>query len=118
MRTFKLDETGDLMFDGLDFVEIADTEEVMQSLKTRLQIRLNEFFLDEFIGLSWENIFSKQFVESNFFADIIDCLSQDDRVRSIDTISYAIEDRKLYTNVYLTLKEGSNINLEGVSIGA
>lgn len=114
MKTFKLDETGDLIFDGHDFIVIEDIDEVIQSLQTRLQIRLGEFFLDEFTGLSWDNIFSKPFVEDDCRADIISCLSQDDRVKSIDSVSFAITGRTLYVDVHLTLKIGNEIDLKAV----
>jgi len=118
MKTFKLDQTGDLVFDGRDFIEIEDVDEVIQSLKTRLQIRLGEFFLDEFTGLSWENIFSKPFVEEDCRADILECLSQDDRVKSIDSISFVITDRNLKVDIHITLITDEELDLEAVVLDA
>lgn len=92
MKTIELVD-GDIKLEAGNFTVVDKEVEVKQSLTSLLTIRKGEFFLDENIGLSRSNLFGKRTNKAEAHDDLIECLSQDDRVELINEMFFSVENR-------------------------
>ncbi len=94
MKTFLLDDEGDLEFDGQNNIKIVkDADEKQQSLKNRLGTGLGEWFLNGLMGLDMFAIFGKYDSDSDnrTRAAVVETLEQESRITSINSIDISFD---------------------------
>jgi hypothetical protein len=116
MKTLLIDQTGDLVFKNGDFVLIEGDEELAQSVKVLLQTSKGEWFLDESFGLDRNSIFSKNFNEEEAKNSIIEVLAQEERIASVEEITFSRIARELYVTLSLLKQDGTALLLQEVNI--
>jgi len=114
MNDIRLDVNGDLLLngDGSDLDTISDDEELAQTCQTILSIEVGEYLLDLKLGMSHENLLSKEPNESYIQQDIEDCLvEQEPRVNgvSITDFNWDKESRVVHIELEIEKKDGSDI---------
>lgn len=82
----------DLRFENGDWVWIDGDEELIQSVESILKTRLTEFELDLEHGLRHDNLFGKHTDKNALRDDLIEAVSQEKRIRSVEDIAI-IEDK-------------------------
>lgn len=90
MKSIQLTKDGDLKLEGNSFIMIDNESEVLQSITSLLKVRLEEFYLDEHIGLERKNLLGKNFNADEARDDLIECISQDDRIEVINDLTITI----------------------------
>lgn len=93
MKSLQVSQKGDILITNGSFSIIEDESEVSQSVTSLLKIRLEEFFLDEHIGLDRNNLLGKNFNIDEARDDLIECISQDDRIEIINDLTITISGR-------------------------
>lgn len=92
MKTLEL-EGNDLKLIKGTFLIVEDEQEVAQSLDALLSIRKGEFVLDEHVGMDHDNLLGKNVNFDEIRDDIIEALSQDERVELVDDVIISAENR-------------------------
>lgn len=111
MKTLAL-EGNDLKLSKETFLVIEDEQEVAQSLKSLLSIRKGEFMLDEHVGMDRENMLGKNVNFDEIRDDIIEALSQDERVELVDDVAISVENRNAVITFNAKLLDGQEVNEE------
>jgi hypothetical protein len=114
MKTLAL-EGNDLMIQKDNLVIIENEKEVAQSLSALLNIRKGEFMLDEHVGMEQENMLGKNVNFEEVRDDIIEALSQDERVELVDNVAIKVENRKANVTFNAKLVSGKEVK-EGVEL--
>ncbi|MFP7414370.1 DUF2634 domain-containing protein [Priestia filamentosa] len=111
---------GDLVIEDNNLIMVEDDEELAQSVKSVLQTRKGEFFLDEEHGMSFDNILGKVADQAATRDDIIEAVSQEERIRSVTDVSFSDNPKTRIREVKMTLEkeDGAELELEEVVIGA
>lgn len=111
MKTLKLGHNGDLVIENNSFKIISQIDEIDQYIRTVLNIRKGEWFLDTELGLSHENILGKDFDKNKIEFDVIEALRQEERVEDILEldIKFDRQDRKLSIYFKITTSENKII---------
>lgn len=110
---------GDLIIDDNgDFVMVEDDEELAQSVTMVLQTRKEEFFLDLDHGLVFDNLVGKEASQDEAYEDILEAVSQEERIASVDAVSFDDDRKQRKRSVSLTLQKenGETLMLEGVGL--
>lgn len=113
-------ENGDLVIENNDFILIDGDEELAQSIKTVLLTQKEEFFLNPEHGLFRENILGKEANQTAATDDIIEAISQEERIESTEEINFT-DDRNLrIRDISLTLQkvDGETLTIEEVELDA
>lgn len=116
MKTLEL-EGNDLKMAKNRLAVIEGEKEVAQSLATLLSIRKGEFFLDEYIGLERDSLLGKNSNKEEARDDIIECLSQDNRVELVSDVSVLQEGRHAKITFAAKLTDATELG-EEVEINA
>ena len=114
MKTLAL-ERNDLKIDKDNLTVIEDEKEIAQSLSALLNIRKGEFMLDEHVGMERENMLGKNVNFEEIRDDIVEALSQDERVELVDKVDIKVENRKASISFNVKLVNGKEIK-EGVEL--
>ena len=109
---------GDLVIKSNDFVMTTDDEDIIQSVQAVLQTRKEEFFLDLEHGLVRDNIIGKQASQDDARDDVIEAVSQDERIESVEEIIFTDDRQKRTRTISLTLQktDGETVQMEGVEL--
>lgn len=105
-------ENGDIVIKNGEWVFVDGDEELAQSVESVLQTRRGEFFLDKEGGLRHENLFGKHTDENALRDDIIEAVSQDDRVNAITDIHIVDDKKARKRNVLLTIEKENKQTIE------
>ena len=107
MKTLKI-LNDDLVIESGDFVFLEDDNELLQSLERRLTTKFAEFFLEPSMGLDYESIHVKNPSDDEIRTAIGDCLSQDERIISVDEVNVTLNtDRTATINFKATATTGT-----------
>ena len=110
MKSLKIDENGDIVFNSIGrLVFVEDEELTVQSLNLRFKTQLEELFYNETYG---RPPFKGKYNEENILAYVRDTLMQDERVFDVEIASYVLQYDKLNLNVLVYLSEQETIDLE------
>ncbi|CAM4013007.1 DUF2634 domain-containing protein [Mesobacillus zeae] len=111
---------GDLVFENGDWIFAEGNEELVQSVEAILQTSKGEFFLEEEHGLSHSNLVGKEANQEEVRDDIIEALSQEERIASVRDITFFDNKKIRHRTVNITLEkgDGSQLTLEEVSLDA
>lgn len=96
MKTFKLDDNGDLVIENGNLVMVEGKEELRQSIERILSTNINEWFLNANFGLDYEAIQGKGKSKESIKLAIAEAIYQDSRIVEVDIKDIIIRhDRKL-----------------------
>lgn len=114
ISSLKLDSNGDLDITNNTFNFITNESAVIQNIKSLLSIRKGEWFRNTQTGLSHENLFGKNINEELLRLDIVESISQESFVQSVDEvgISFNNKERKITITFVCTLNDLTNIEGE------
>lgn len=112
MKTLKL-KNGDLCFENGELQMVDGDAELAQSVEMILKTSMGEFDLDEHVGLDRSNILRKQFDQEEAQYDIINAISQEERIASVESVSFSInkESRNLSVHVKMTKEDEETIEI-------
>ena len=111
MKTLEL-EGNDLKLTKGTFSIVEDEQEIAQSLDALLSIRKGEFALDEHVGMEHDNLLGKNVNFDEIRDDIIEALSQDERVELVDDVAISVENRNAVITFNAKLLDGQEVNEE------
>lgn len=111
MKTLEL-EGNDLKMVKESFSVIEDKQEVAQSLNALLSIRKGEFVLDEHVGMERDNMLGKNVNFDEIRDDIIEALSQDERVDLVNDVTISVDNRNAEVFFNVKLIDGQELNEE------
>ncbi|MDK9607119.1 hypothetical protein [Lelliottia wanjuensis] len=107
MRTRRIDANNDWTFGAGRQSYATQSEAVRQKVKTRLQMFLGDWFLDEDIGIDWITEMSSRNQTTRIVSDAKYCILQTMGVSTLDKFGYTRDSktRKLsitatYTDIY------------------
>jgi len=106
---------GDLVFENGDFKLAEGEKEVAQCLAISLGTNLKEWFLNEESGLDFKRVLEKS-TRDKARAEVIRVLSQEERVKDIESVEIKDVNRVRTVVFSITLLDGTIIN-EGVAVG-
>ncbi|MED4455896.1 DUF2634 domain-containing protein [Metabacillus fastidiosus] len=121
MRTLKVID-GDFVFDEQGELEmVEDQEETEQGMEMLLKIRLDEFMLDETIGLKRDNVLTKRLGENEAYSDILESLmplTEEGFITEISDITFNINkaDRSLNVDLTAVRNDGTKVSVKGVDM--
>ena len=98
MKTLKLNDSGDLEFDGVNNLRMVDgVEEVRQRLRLTIKTNRGEWFLNKRFGYPWFDLLSENKPETEYRKELIKVLNNDPAVDEIVEINLnrILEERKL-----------------------
>jgi len=106
---------GDLVFENGDFKLAEGEKEVAQCLAISLGTNLKEWFLNEESGLDFNRVLEKS-TQDEARAEVIRVLSQEERVKDIESVEINDVNRVRTVVFSITLLDGTIIN-EEVDVG-
>ena len=112
MKTLAL-LSGDLLFENGDFKLDEDKKEVAQCICISLGTNLKEWFLNEESGLDFKRVLEKS-TKDEARAEVIRVLSQEERIREINSVEINDANRVRKINFVVTLMDGTVIREEVV----
>ncbi|MDZ5758045.1 hypothetical protein RAK27_05180 [Carnobacterium maltaromaticum] len=95
MKSISLSKDDDINLINGSFFLVESEDEVLQSITSLLRIRLGEFDLDEYIGLDRNNLLGKKFSANGARDDLIECMSQDNRIEMVNELSIVASGRTI-----------------------
>ena len=98
MKTFKLNDSGDLEFDGVNNLRMIDgIDEVRQRLRLTIKTNRGEWFLNKRFGYPWFDLLSNNESETEYRKELIKVLNNDFAIDEIVEINLnrILEERKL-----------------------
>ena len=118
MKSLKLDESGDLVFENGSFVVIDGDDELAQQIRSSYKMRKGEWFLDEDEGMEREPFFTKLFNEDDARDAIIDSTSETSEPLEYEDIIFTkVENsRRLQVDVRVKKSDGETLVVEGVEL--
>lgn len=111
---------GDIVIDeNGDIVMVEGGEELAQSVRSILETRKGEFFLETDHGLSFDNILGKQLKKMEARDDIIEAVSQEPRVAAVTDVVFTDDRKARKRSVKITIQkeDGSQVEVGEVNIG-
>ncbi|WP_406944478.1 DUF2634 domain-containing protein [Halobacillus sp. SY10] len=118
MKTFALDSKGDLLIREGEFVVIEEAEDIKQSLSLILSTNKGEWFLDREMGLEFSALLDKP-TDARIRAAVIEAISQEPRVQSIDHIEINQDRQKRVVYIHFKVTTSTNEQVESeVSVNA
>ena len=114
IRTLKLDDNGNIDLTGNTLNTISGVDAIVQNIKFTLKTRRGEIFINTNVGLSHDNLFVKSPDLDLLRFDIIDAISQDRYVETVDfvEIDYNRQERTASISFEATLVDSEVINGE------
>lgn len=111
---------GDLVIENGELVMIEGDEELVQSVLSVLQTRKGEFFLVEEHGVFLDNLLGKEANQEEARDDIIEAISQDERIASVEDVTFADDRKDRIRSVSLKLRKADSdaLMIEGVDFNA
>ncbi|CEG31452.1 MULTISPECIES: hypothetical protein [Peribacillus] len=118
MKSFKLDENGDLVFENGSFVMIEGNEELAQQARISMQTEKGEWFLDPEEGMDRSPILSKNFNETEAKDIIMESTIGTTEPLEFENITFVrdIRNRKISIDIVMRKEDGEVLELEGVEI--
>ncbi len=116
MKTFYLNDDGDLAFDGqrnLRMVE--EVEEKAQAVRLLLQTSRGEWFLNTEHGLDYMAILGKKPNGAEIRAVIMEALKQEPRVEEVISLDIDYDRSKRHLSVYFKLRMEGEV-IEGLEV--
>ncbi|GGC97949.1 DUF2634 domain-containing protein [Enterococcus wangshanyuanii] len=111
MKDLVLSSSGDVLFES-DLQLVDGEDELAQSVLLILSIRLGEFFLEDELGLSHENMLAKNFNEEYLSQDIVWAITdQEPRVASVNEVEIIKNNRDLSVRVRMIAADGREIEV-------
>lgn len=118
MKDLKVTDSGDIDFLVDDLSVVSDETDLRQSILMILSTRLGEFFLDDQLGLNWDNLFGKNYNPEYLETDISDALvEQESRIRQVVSIEFETNERLLNIRIKM-IGENAEEMVEEVSLNA
>lgn len=113
MRTLEI-YNGDLVISSGDFAMIEGNEEVAQAVKVTMETARGEWFLNPLFGMRREPFENKPYNEEEQRSAIIEAATDDERVASVENLSFAFERaaRVEHVRLDLLLTNGENVTIE------
>ena len=117
MNTFLIIDDDLVIKDG-QFEMIDDIDEICQSIERILTTRKTEFFLNLDHGLEHSEFHNKAFDFETLRFDIIEAISQDERVSFVKSVKFnnTSINRKLSVNIIVVLKALQEIEINEVNL--
>ena len=118
MKTLKL-VNGDINFKDGELEMIEGDEELAQAVEMILKTSLGEFGLDEFLGVERENLLGKNLDEEEAQYDIIEAISQEERIATVEDIEFQFDRKARSIRIKLKLikeEDGQELVLGGVDV--
>lgn len=107
MRTRRIDSDNDWSFGAGRQSYATQSEVVQQKIKTRLQMFLSDWFLNQSNGINWISEMSSRNMTDKILNDAKNCILKTQGVKTLDSFSYDRDPktRKLkitasYTDIY------------------
>jgi len=114
MYTFKIDDTGDITFDGQNsIVLVEDKDEQAQAVKTRMSTNKGEWFLNTLYGLAYKYLQVKNPDLSRIRAEILRTFQQETRITKVDSLvlNFNNSTRKLTISFELAMDDGNTVKV-------
>lgn len=111
-KTLKLTDDGDIDIASNTFSVIKNTdEELLQYIRTILNTRKGEYFLNTEIGLSHDNLIGANFNPDKLKVDLLEAIFQEERIASVDRLDISFDDteRRVYADFQATTVEGDTV---------
>ena len=110
MRSFKINDSGDLVFDSAELVMVDGVDDIKQSARIIIQTRVGEFFFDENMGLERDNLLGKNLDFEFLKQDITHAiLEQEGRIESVVQIGLEQNGRELKVSVKMTVRNNPEL---------
>ncbi|KIL72515.1 DUF2634 domain-containing protein [Bacillus badius] len=109
-------ENGDIVIKNGEWVFVEGDEELAQSVESVLQTQRGEFFLDEEGGLRHENLFGKHTDENVLRDDIIEAVSQEDRVNAVTDIQIIDDKKARKRSVLLSIEKENKQTIRNIQV--
>lgn len=111
---------GDLVIENNELILIDGDEELAQSIRSALQTRKGEFFLEPEHGLVFDNLIGKAANQDEARDDIIEATSQEPQVSSVTDIVFTDDrkTRKRAVNLTIEKEDGTQIPVGEVPFNA
>ncbi|WP_419882798.1 DUF2634 domain-containing protein [Peribacillus sp. B-H-3] len=120
MRALKIMD-GDIVIDeNGEFVMIEGDEELAQAVEETLETRKGEFFLEPEHGLVFDNILGKEANQDEALEDIVEAVSQEDRIASVEEVIFNddLQARTRSISLVLRKEDGETLSIKDVNIDA
>lgn len=115
MKSLLIDESGDLVFNGNELQMTDAATDIQQSVRIILETLLGEFFFDENLGLTHENLLGKNLNLEYLKQDIIDTIiEQEERISSVDSVFFNLD--KANRHLVVHVKMTAEINAETTEV--
>ncbi|WP_100488548.1 DUF2634 domain-containing protein [Sporolactobacillus pectinivorans] len=119
MKAPLIDQNGDLVFQNGDMVMVDGDQELVQSVESILKTVKGELFMDEDFGLSHDNLVGKQADKDATHDDIVEAISQESRISSVEEIDFNDDRSKRTRSISLSMTKADQtgeISLNDVGI--
>lgn len=117
MKSFKLDNNGDLIIENGDLVMIDGRDELVQSIDRILTTNVGEWFLSMGFGLDYQAIQGKGKAKGNIKLTITGAMFQEPRIEQVDIRDISIDkNRHLKVNGKATDIEGNELDLSELGV--
>lgn len=117
MKSLKLDESGDLVFQNGTFVLVEGDDELAQQIRSSYKMRKGEWFLDEEEGMERDPFFTKLFDEDEARDAIIESTSETSEPLEYEEITFThMANRRLQVDVKVKKSDGETLEVEGVEL--
>lgn len=116
MKTFELDENGDVIIENNNVKIVEGREELIQQIKLIFRSKQGEWFFNEEYGLNYDNLFQKKVNLDLIRDEIKNGLSQCSAILSIDyiNIEFNKNERKLKISFGATNTSNESIKSEEI----
>lgn len=112
-------ENGDIVIRNGEWIFVEGDEELAQSVKATMQMQRGEFFLEEEAGMRYDNLLGKSSNINEVRDDIIEAVSQEERVRFIVELDISDDERARKRTVTLVIEKenGEQLEINGGTLG-
>lgn len=108
MKTFKVDDKGDLIIQDGDLVIIEGNDEIIQSIERRLSTNQGEWFLDTEFGLDYESIRGKDVTKEKAELVITEAVYQDERIEDTAILDFSFDNRLRFSDTKIIARAGDS----------
>lgn len=104
LRDFKLDDNGDIVIENGQLAMVSGYDEVAQNVNTIIATEYGASSIVDEVGMSYENIWGKDFNEDFAQQDIEEAiLDQEPRVTSVDDVAFSLDAKTRMLTITLSL---------------
>lgn len=115
MKTFKVDDKGDLIIQDGDLVMIEGDDEIVQSIERRLSTNQGEWFLDTEFGLDYESIRGKDVTKEKAELVITEAVYQDERIEDTAILDFSFDNiLRLSDTKIIARAGGSEVEIDSL----